>query len=376
MKICIAISSIDKNSGGPSRSVPMLAKGLSSLGVDTTLMVQESKNMNYHLLNHTGVKLVVLPRKSNNYEIKRIIQNERFDLIHSQNLWTLFYNKVARIARECEIPYIMTPRGTLEPWSLSQKRLKKIIALSIYQKNDLRKANCILATSKMEAANVRRLGIKTPIAVIPNGIDVSEYKCRSIDFLPKVKKQILFLSRIHPKKGIEVLIRSWASIEKLYPDWNVVIAGNGDEAYIHSLRELINSYMLLERVKIIPPVFGKKKKELYCESSLFVLPTYSENFGMVIAEAMSCGVPVVTTNGTPWQELNELNIGWCIDLSVENLSKVLKEAMDLGPEKLFNKGLQCSKHIHDNYQYSEVAKKNLATYEWILNSKQKPLFVQ
>ncbi len=376
MKICIAISTIDKNSGGPSRSVPILAKGLSSLGVNTTLLVQESNNMNYHLLENTNVRIIVLPRKAKIDEIERIILNESFDLIHSQNLWSPFYNKVARIARRHAIPYIMTPRGTLEPWSLSQKRIKKIIALAIYQKKDLRKANCILATSKMEANNVRNLSIKTPIAVIPNGIDVSEYKCRSVDTLNNVKKQVLFLSRIHPKKGIEILIRSWASIVNKYPDWKVVIAGNGEESYILSLQEQIKSYNMEDRIVIIPPVFGEEKHQLYCESSVFVLPTYSENFGMVIAEAMSCGVPVITTNGTPWQELNEVNLGWCIDLSEDNLTKVLIEAIELGLEKLFIKGQSASKHIYNTYQYTEVAKKNLTVYEWILNGIEKPSWVQ
>ena len=128
-------------------------------------------------------------------------------------------------------------------------------------------------------------------------------------------------------------------------------------------------------MEVVPPVFGEEKHKLYCESSLFVLPTHSENFGMVIAEAMSCGVPVITTNGTPWQELNDHNLGWCIDLSLDNLVNALTEAIDSGVDALFDKGQLCSKHVFDTYQYTEVAAKNKAVYEWILGMRDKPEWV-
>ena len=143
-----------------------------------------------------------------------------------------------------------------------------------------------------------------------------------------------------------------------YPEWNVVIAGNGEDTYINHLKEMIANKGLESCVKIIPPVFGEVKHKLYCESSLFVLPTYSENFGMVIAEAMSCGVPVITTNGTPWQELNKEKLGWCMDLSLDNLVKTLCEAIESGLDDLFEMGQRCSKHIRDTYQYAMVAEKN------------------
>ena len=96
---------------------------------------------------------------------------------------------------------------------------------------------------------------------------------------------------------------------------------------------------------------------------------------MVIAEAMSCGVPCITTNGTPWQELNEKQLGWCIDLSLNNLVATISEAIDLGQDALFDMGQRCSKHIQDTYQYTQVAAKNKAVYEWILCNGLKPDFV-
>lgn len=379
MKVCIFTASIDKKDGGPSRSTPILAKGLSLVGVETTLMSLSTDDMNTHLLDGSQVDIVKVNRNYNSDSLERLLLEGQYDLIHGQNLWDPFYHNMARITRKHGIPYIVTPRGCLEPWAYKGqgfiRNMKKKIAMLLYQKNDLDKANCILATAEMEANNIRALGITAPIAVIPNGIDVSEYKCRSLEEKANVKKQIVFLSRIHQKKGIEFLINAWENLKTSYPDWKVVIAGNGDEAYIKRLRSLILSKDMQDCVSIIPPVFGADKHKLYCESSLFVLPTYSENFGMVIAEAMSCGVPVITTTGTPWQELNEKHLGWCIELSLNNLMTTLSSAIDLGQECLFNMGQECSKYIFETYQYTEVAEKNKAVYEWIVGGADKPNYV-
>lgn len=379
MKICIFTSSIDKNNGGPSRSVPILAKGLSIVSIDTTLFTCISPKMNTHLLDGSDVILKVVSSNISYDELEKEVLSGNYDLIHCQNLWDPLYCKMAKIAREHKIPYMMTPRGCLEPWAYQGqgfiKNLKKKIAMLLYQKRDLQKAACILATSQMEADNIRTIGIKSPIAIIPNGIDVSEYKCRTIDFKPYVKKQILFLSRIHQKKGIEFLINAWVLLKKKYPDWSVVIAGNGEESYINQLNTIISDNGLEDCITIVPPVFGEAKHKLYCESSLFVLPTYSENFGMVIAEAMSCGVPCITTNGTPWQELNEKRLGWCIDLSHENLLQTISSAIDLGQDILFDMGQRCSQHIYNTYQFTEVALKNKYVYEWLVNGSTKPNYI-
>lgn len=206
MKICIFTTSIDKRGGGPARSVPVLAKGLSQVGVQTTLLTGHSAEMNTHLVEGTSVKIKEVPLNISTGDLENVILHGQYDLIHGQNLWMPFYNKMARIARKHGIPYMMTPRGCLEPWCMNQKRLKKLLALYLYQKKDLQKAACILATAQLEADNIRDLGISAPIAIIPNGIDVSEYECRPIESKKDVKEQILFLSRIHEKKGIEYLI--------------------------------------------------------------------------------------------------------------------------------------------------------------------------
>lgn len=396
MKVLTFIQDIDNTHGGPSRSVPMLVKGLAEVGVDITLMTFRSEDMNTHALERMSAKLKVLKSGISSEEIEEYILAEKFDLIQMQSMWAKSYHQVAQIAHKHNIPYLITPRGMLEPWSLSQKKWKKKLALMLYQMKDLQRAACIFTTAEMEAQHVRELGVKAPMSVIPNGIETDGYACRTS--MDGVKKQILFLSRVHVKKGIEILIESFNKLraESLeFRDWTVVIVGNGEEEYIESLKLRVKSLELEDCIKILPPVFGEAKTKLYQESSLFCLPSYSENFGMVIAEAMSCGVPAITTNGTPWQLLNgdcttmgaSLNMlgndkrtGWCIELSVENLEKALREAMSMDPTALYEMGQRGSRMINENFNYRSVAQKTKRLYEWIVEGKmdkaRKPEFVE
>ena len=373
MKVLSFVSSLDLSSGGPSRSVPMLAKGLAELGVDITLMAIRSENMNIHALEGTSVKLKVISPSFSRREIAKFLADERFELIQIQSVWEMPYHKVMVKARKLNIPYIVTPRGMLEPWSLSQKKWKKRLAWWLYQRNDVQKSACVFTTAKMEAEHVSALGITTCKAVIPNGIETVGYPCKSS--IEGVKKQVLFLSRVHVKKGIELLFEAWKRILPDYVDWQLLVIGNGEAEYIHSLENRVENLGLKDCIKILPPVFGEAKIKVYQESALFCLPSFSENFGMAIAEAMSCGTPVITTTNCPWNILNDTKTGWCIDLSVDNLENALREAMGMDANALYDMGQRASKLIYDNFDYRSVTRKTLRLYEWLLNSGEKPEFV-
>ncbi|MBQ0049890.1 MAG: glycosyltransferase [Bacteroidales bacterium] len=374
MKVLSFITSISQNCGGPSRSVPLLVKGLAEAGVDMTLMTFYSDDMNTHALDGTSAKMKVLNKRITDKEIEEYLLSENFDLIQMQSIWDPPYHQLAKIARKLRIPYLITPRGMLEPWSLSQKKWKKKLALMLYQMKDLQKAACIFTTADMEAQHVRELGVKVPLSIIPNGIETDGYTCRTSE--DGVKKQILFLSRIHEKKGIEILIDAFAQLHDEFADWKVLIVGNGEMEYINSLKLKVKNLEMENCIEILPPVFGSDKIKLYQDSSLFCLPSYSENFGMVIAEAMSCGVPVITTTNCPWEILNDTKTGWCIELSVENLKQALKEALNMPTKELYQMGQNASRLVFENFNYRNVAQRTYELYTWILEGGKKPSFVQ
>jgi len=351
----------------------MMAKGLSEAGVEVTLMTNYSEDMNTHALDGTNVTLYVLKEGFKRADVEKYIIKEGFDIVQLQSLWSLDYHMIAQICRRHHIPYLITPRGMLEPWSMKQKAFKKRLAMLLYQKRDLDNAACIYTTADMEAQNVRDLGIKTPCSVIPNGIETDGYPCRASGDI--VKKQILFLSRIHVKKGIELLIDSWKELTVSFPDWSIKIVGNGEEAYINELKAKISQLGLDNCIEILPPVFGQDKVQLYQSSALFVLPSYSENFGMVIAEAMSCGVPVITSEFTPWSFLNDENAGWSIKLSLEDLTSALRAALEKQSEYLYEMGQNGAKLVREKYDYRSVTKQTVQLYQWLLKGGEKPEFV-
>ncbi|AFH49124.1 Glycosyltransferase [Ignavibacterium album JCM 16511] len=376
MRICHVISSIDKNSGGTSTYEQLLLNELAKhnnvflITIKSLSPLPLKEKIQLYFANRSFPYL-----KAYSNELKNIFNNVECDIFHGNGLWQYPVHKMTSIAIKKNKPYIISPHGMLEPWALNKSKWKKQLSLYLYQYDDLVKANCIHATSIMETRNIRKLGFINPIAVIPNGINLSEFPVKEHSNSKEIRT-ILFLSRIHPKKGIELLIEALTKIEKsLRRSWQIEIVGNGDVKYIKELQKLIIRYNFTDEIKILSPKFGKEKIAAYHNADLFVLPTYSENFGMVVVEALACGVPVITTKGAPWEELNTHNAGWWIDIGVEPLVQALTEAMKLSDIERKKMGLNGRKLVEENYSIESVAQKMIQLYEWILYKKDKPEFI-
>ncbi len=378
MEIHHFISSIDRFSGGPSQSTTSLIREIAKI-TDTQVYL------------HTGVSSNPIVNRFDNekaflnfYKLNRIGGFEfngklKFDsnstIFHGNGLWDYMIHQMCKYAKRNGISYVISPRGMLEPWALEQARFKKLLALFIYQLSDLRNASCLHATSLKEALNYRQLGLKRPIAVIPNGIDLTD-----INPPEKINKsnknKILFLSRIHNGKGLENLLLAWKNIpEYLKSSWTLEIVGDGKESYVQGLINQLEILEIKDQVKFIGPLYNEEKINAFQTSDIFVLPTYSENFGMAIAEAMAFGLPVITTKGAPWEELETHYAGWWIEIGVEPLAQALIEAMSTPPSKLIEMGKNGRKLIEDKYSIESVAKQMTELYEWILQKRDKPDFV-
>ena len=382
MEVLHCISSLDKSGGGPARSVPSLCIGLINIGIQSKILAYSSQNPNIENLQKSGVEYCLQKQPLTLRD--RILGDSfvwgmNFDniIVHIQNFWPLCLHRVAKECRKHKIKYLISPRGTLEPWSLQQKWLKKKIAMIVYQRKDLANAACIHATAISEMEHIRSLGFKNPIAVIPNGININNYPLKSYNSVVNRKRTLLFLSRIHPKKGLDLLFKAWKELPlSLTDDWQIHIAGEGDSSYsIDDLKQMIQRDFADLDIKILGPQYGKDKIRCYHNADLFILPTHSENFGMVIAEAMCCGVPVITTNGTPWKELKEKGIGWYTDVSVEALKDALKDALCKTDIELKERGILSRKIILQEYSMEAVANKFKSLYLWINEEGDKPDFV-
>jgi len=277
---------------------------------------------------------------------------------------------------------VISVHGMLEKWSLNQNKLKKTFAWWVYQKRILKKASILIASSDIEYESIRAAGLKQPVAIIPNSIvpPMDQVKSSGALWLKGdescKKRNLLYLSRIHPKKGLHNLISSLAQIETC--GWHLIIVGEverGYEKYKSELDCLVEKFEFKDKVEFLGDLRFKEKAEIFQKADLFVLPSYSENFGIVVAEALSYGVPVITTNQTPWSDLNKLKCGWCVEVGVQPLKEALIESMALDDEAFYEMGLRC-KSLAKRFSTEIVRGKWVALYQWLIGNSARPDFIR
>jgi glycosyltransferase involved in cell wall biosynthesis len=313
----------------------------------------------YEALAKEGVSSSLVTYKNSiNTRIIRDMLVLKSIVIHVNGLWTPFLHKMTRLAISESVPILLTTHGMLDPWALSHKYLKKKIAWYAYQKNDISSVDIIHTTSLVESNNVRDIGIKIPLVMIPNAVNMHS-KNRIFNY--RETKVVLFLSRIHPVKGLLDLINAWNSIDT--KGWRLIIAGEGEKKYTQLIKNKVNAYHLESEISFIGHVSRKEKELLYLEADLFILPTHSENFGLAIAEAMSYGLPVITTKSAPWSIIEKDNCGWWVDVGVESLSKALTQSFNIPITDLQRKGENARKVIANNYTWPVVISKIVNVYK-------------
>jgi glycosyltransferase involved in cell wall biosynthesis len=299
-------------------------------------------------------------------------QMEKFDLVHSHGLWMYPGMLSGQVSRKMEIPLIVSPHGMLEPWAFKNNRLKKKLPWWLYQKRDLKLAHLLHVTSRQEANSLRELNFNNPLAIIPNAVELPE-RTDSFKGYNSIKT-LLFLSRIHKKKGLINLVKAWNYVQA--KGWRIVIAGPDEGGYQAEVEQEIRRCGFEDIFEFVGSVTGRDKWELYRNASVFVLPTYSENFGLVVAEALASGIPVITTKGAPWEELRTHKCGWWVEIGVEPLVKALQEATSLNPEELNSMGQRGRKLVEMKYSWESVGEKMLLAYEWVLKGGNPQGFIE
>ncbi|MDA9269677.1 glycosyltransferase [Amylibacter sp.] len=384
MKIVHLISSLSNEFGGPAKSVPHLVNGLNKLGYDNILISpRTSSEGSNDIIEKFNLKSKSVPASSllGKFCYSRSLYSEvekeltTDAIIHIHTLWTYPALVGLRLAKKYKLRVVVSARGMLYAWALRQGRVKKSLAMVFFQKNLLKYASVIHVTEPGELSGIAAMNLTYKSRLVPNGIDLAEF-ARTNDTSEIVnrfaldidKKHALFMSRIDKKKGLIYLVRAWIELSQKFDEWDLVIAGPlQDKKYYQELNNLIVKASLEKRVHWLGMLNNKERLSVLGLCDLCVLPSYSENFGIVIAEGLAAGLPVITTHGTPWSELDQYNAGWWIELSQSNVTAALSEALNLPKEELFKKGI-AGRSLAKNYSWDIQASKMAEVYEEIFDN--------
>ncbi|MGJ8673013.1 glycosyltransferase [Rubritalea sp.] len=290
------------------------------------------------------------------------------DILHTHGIWQHPSFVALKWKKKLKRPHIASVHGMLEPWALKNKAWKKKPVWKLWEHKNLQTADLLHATSQQEVDVLRALGLKAPIALIANGVDCEQF---NIEDDSARDKTALFLSRVHPKKGLPLLIEAW---EKVKPSgWKLEIAGPDSGGHQAELENQIKRAGLEEVIRFVGPLDGDEIRSAYSRASLFILPTYSENFGIVVAEALAASVPVITTKGAPWEILERENIGWWTEPSVEGIREALYEATCIKSlEDLREMGRRAPQVVREEYSWATISQQFSECYAWVLGQGEKP----
>ena len=302
------------------------------------------------------------------------------DIIHSHALWMFPGIYARRAAARLDRPLVISPRGMLDPWSLERSRVSKRLAARLYENRNLRLAYLLHATSDLEAESIRRFGLKQPITVLPNGIDInaaSEPGSREVleRRFPELqrKRWLLFLGRLDPKKGLDTLLELWRQMGPRFPDWRLVIAGPDLEGFgARMIAAVASAPELLSRTTFTGMLEGEEKRAALAHAELFVLPTHGENFGIAVAESLAHGTPVVTTTAAPWEALVRRDCGWWVEPEGNAIKGALEMALSLPASELSRMGENGRELVREQFSWDSIGAQWVEVYRWILSGGKPP----
>ena len=372
MKVVHCISSLDKSAGGPSNSVSNLNENLWQTGLDSEIYTLDTGNEIIETCAPMTRFDIGFSRKlGHSPGLKQALMkglSER-DILHNHGLWMLpnIYPGAVKQRTGCKL--VLAPRGTLAAWSLQQSKWKKKLAGFFGQWTTLQRTDCFHATSEQEYEDIRRLGFRQPVAVIPNGINMPSASFQTTDLSPvHVRGQardrhLVYLGRIHPQKGIDRLLDIWPTLARERPGWKLILCGPGEPDYVRSVIARIQS--LQGSVEYAGPVWGVEKSQRLFRSAVFILPSESENFGISVAEALAHGLPAIVSREAPWAGLNDYGCGWWVNHDNESYRQAISAATALSLEALARMGQIGAQWMARDFSWTAITASMQQTYDWL-----------
>ncbi|WP_077145355.1 glycosyltransferase [Sphingopyxis sp. KK2] len=339
--------------GGPAYSVGRLAGALAALGHDVTVWAADGSADRVAAMDPSGsVKIAA-------GTLGEVLALQRWDIVHDNGLWLPYGAQIARHCHAHAIPRLLSVRGMMQPWAWQHRRWKKRLAWALYQKRGVESAARLHATADDEVARIReRYPDRHPL-LIANGIDIPDQPARTAKAEGEVRTA-LFLGRIHPVKGLAMLVDAWAQVRPV--GWRLQLVGPDEEGFRAQLEAQIAGHGLTDEVAIAGPASGAAKSAFYDAASLFLLPSYTENFGISAAEALAHAIPVITTTGTPWQVLETESCGWWVAPETAAIAGALSDATARADAELVTMGATGRSWVADNLHWPAIAKQFADAY--------------
>lgn len=392
MHIAFIVPYLEERYGGPVTVARDAGRALSRLGHRVscwaTAVSSDGKCSSWpHEVHLFDVSWPSRWRRSKEFARGLSWEADSIDIMHISEFWPFPVLAASRIGRTHGVPYVLRPAGSLDPWCLRNgpwKRIKKHLYLEMFGRRMIRQAACLHATSEREANAFRELDPRSPVSIIPNGVDIDAFAqgdpLEAETCWPCLKDRpvVLFLSRLSPKKGLDLLISAWADVVSCggHKDAILVIAGPDFAGYGKKVQAAIEHHGLSPQVHMIGLVTGSSKAALLRRADIFVLPSYSENFGIVVVEALASGTPVITTTGTPWSQLEEVGAGRCIPTRSAELAHAIRELLRMSTSQRRTMGRKGVELVRANYTWDRIVGKYLMLYDSILNGRSAPLYPQ
>jgi glycosyltransferase involved in cell wall biosynthesis len=368
MRLCHIVPSLEDRHGGPSKSVRALANAMANQGADTTLATTLEAGQTMLPPGDDCAHVEVFPRDWPRFlcrsrGLRNYLRTQPHDVVHAHALWLLTLRYARDAATRHAAPLIISPRGMMSGWAYEHRRARKRLAELFVHPGAFTAAAGWHATSADEADDIRRLGFRQPICVAPNGVELptaAELQAARTHWLATCpalagRRVAVFYSRYHRKKRVRELLDVWTA--QAPRDWFLLLVGVPEEDDAASLNAVIAAGGAQDRAAAFD---GANHPAPFALAELFVLPSHSENFGLVIAEALAAGVPALVTDKTPWHDLERQNAGWCVPW--ERWPATLGAALALPPGELAARGVAGRAWVARDFTWAASARQLLDFY--------------
>lgn len=377
MKILHTISGLNISSGGPTSCTYNLIKGLRDEGIEADILTLMPRDDSDKIIADDSF-IKVLPNDartplvySSNFR-RYLSSHIGYDLYHANGLWTCPTHFTAEIAKKQNKPCVIAPHGMLYPQALQVSAWKKKIVSTVFQRKDLETASCLQATCMAELEHIRAFGLNNPVAVIPNGLVIDD--SLEIRKTSNSVRRFAFVGRLNRIKNVDLLLSAWSKLGDKTRNCELLIIGDGDTAYKKELEEFATANKL-NNVRFLGFIMGKDLQKLVHSIDFQILPSKSENFGMVVPEALIQGVPVIASKGTPWSDLETFDCGWWVDNDIDTLISTLLIAINLSEQDRLGMGERGRTLVLRHYSIKSVSLRMKQLYEWLVYKNIKPEYV-